>query len=295
MRLEDLIDSYRSLKSEQTTADRHLIKYLAIATVSCYETFFRTIVKDFIDFGSPYSDNIIKLDQLNIKIDFDTLHAIQSQFITLGDLISHLLPFNNLKDIDRNMSIITGKSFLKSLKSYRSKSLFIDDTEKNYFTKNINTIISSIEKVFELRHIFCHEFNNNINFDSEVLLTNIIDCKVFINYASDYFTNILYPNLPQTQGEMNIYSLENFMALDNELDNLINEIKTTNNAGFINIKLFDKSIVYWKKYRQLAAECAAYYAKGGSVYSLEYNTKMSSLTQEKLRLLKTEFSRLLAL
>src|SRR5678815_4581745 len=70
-----------------------LLKYIPIATVACFEAFFKSTVREIVDFGKPYSDNVANYNQSkNIKLDFDVVAAIQTKTLTVGEFVAHLLP-----------------------------------------------------------------------------------------------------------------------------------------------------------------------------------------------------------
>ena len=118
--------------------EEEILKYIPISTVSCIEAFFRTVYAELIHHGKPFTDNMEKLNELkNTKLDFEILKAIQYKAFTLGEFISHVLPLNNLNDINRVLSILMNIDFLDSLKNYDPKTIY-DDVLKNHLKENID-------------------------------------------------------------------------------------------------------------------------------------------------------------
>jgi len=93
---------------------------------------------------------------------------------------------------------------------------------------------------------------------------------------------------------MNMQSAEEFAELDKALAQLITEIKSKaeekGNILDFDLKIFDKAIRSWKKYRKDSAECAASPVMGGSMYSGLYSSAMASKTREKIESLKNEYA-----
>jgi hypothetical protein len=189
-------------------SNNELLKYIPIATVACFESFFRSIIKDLIDYGKPYNENATQFNQSrNVKLDFDIILAIQSKNLTIGEFISHILPCNNFDDINSNLSTLIKIDFLESIKKYKRKSILEDVNENSkIFRDNSNQIISDIKRTFELRHIFCHEFTANIKIDKDEIFRCFQNSRIFLNHINDFIWNLLHPNAPETQTEMNIKS-----------------------------------------------------------------------------------------
>ncbi len=275
--------------------DKELIKYIPIATVACFEAFFRSVYKELIDFGKPFCDNVIKFNQSkNVKFDFDIINAIQSKVVTVGEFVSHILPCNNLEDINLNLSLLANIDFLEQIKKFQRKNNFEQvNVKANNFIENFEQIIVDIKRIFELRHIFCHEFATNININKEEILRCFINSKTFLNQTNDFIWNLLYPNAPETQVDMNIQASELFQKADVELTELIIAIKEAANEQAymtLNIELFDKSILNWKSYRDTKAELDASFVDGGSMYPTIYSNSLASTTKEKIESLKEEYA-----
>ncbi|WP_300599137.1 lysozyme inhibitor LprI family protein [Niabella sp.] len=293
-RLEQLETIVTQYLTNNQNANVELVKYVPIATVACFESFFRSVIKELIDSGKPYNENAIQFNQSkNIKFDFDIILAIQSKRVTIGEFISHILPCNNLNDINSNLSTLTNGDFLDSLKKYKRKSLFEDVNKiSKAFRDNSSQIISDIKRTFELRHIFCHEFSANVKVDISEVLRCLRNCRIFLKHVDDFIWNLLHPNAPETQQDMNIKSGKDFELLDNELSELIKTIKQLrgeNQLGFIHPLLFDKSIEEWKKYRDAKAEADSANYTGGTIYPTIYANSRTWTTKEKIASLKEEF------
>jgi hypothetical protein len=106
--IQDLEENDGRFKNE-------LLRYVPISMVACFEAFFKSAVRDLIDFGCPFSDNVRKFNQAqNIKLDFDVLGAIQAKSLTIGELVAHILPYNNLSDVNSNLTTLLGYDFYRN-------------------------------------------------------------------------------------------------------------------------------------------------------------------------------------
>ncbi|WP_417942775.1 lysozyme inhibitor LprI family protein [Flavobacterium sp. RS13.1] len=293
-RLNDIEYAFNENLNYNGDFNRELLKYIPIATVACFEAFFRSVYKELIDFGKPFSENAIKFNQSkNVKFDFEIINAIQTKIVTVGEFISHILPCNNFDDINANLSTLAGVDFLEQIKKFNQESIYenINETSKE-FIENSNQIIFDIKRTFELRHIFCHEFATNLKLDQDEIFRCYNSCKIFLDQINNFIWHLLYPNAPQTQSEMNSQAMDDFEKSENNLSELISTIKKakTDNSDFdINVVLFDKSVEQWKNYRKSKADLDSSFVEGGSMYPLLYNSSLTETTKEKIESLKKEF------
>lgn len=152
-RVHPLVRGFRSLK---TLNPKHVsfrdewLKYGAIGYVACIEGCFRLLFADLINHGPPFSENITGFK--DIKVGVEAVVAIHSEKVTLGEFISHLLPVNNVSDINGNMSIVLGIDFLKHLKK-QPVSKYNPKPFEDVFPDSIGMV----ERLFQIRHLYCHE------------------------------------------------------------------------------------------------------------------------------------------
>jgi hypothetical protein len=298
-RLNDIEDALSKFVEYNGDLNSELLKYIPISTVACFESFFRSTVKEIVDFGKPFSDRVADFNQSkNIKLDFDVVAAIQTKTLTVGEFVAHMLPYNNYNDINSNISTLIGADFSNELKEYRPASEFLDESiELDDFQERFSEILESIKRIFELRHIFCHEFATNLIIDKEQIISDFKNCKFFLEHTNRFIWHTLYPNEPIAQTDMNIAAYEKFELKNLELETLIKFIKAKSNnedeLEMFDDKLFDKSVEIWEKYRDSVANYKASFVEGGSLYPLIYGNALTSITEEKIESMQKEFEILL--
>jgi hypothetical protein len=293
--LNSIGDAFNDHINYNRPSCKELLKYIPISTIACFEAFFRSMIKDLIDSGKPFCDNVIEFNQSkNVKFDFDIVTAIQRKQVTIGDFISHILPLNSFEDINSNISTIIGMDFTAMLKTYKDESFFDYKKEiSNQFIERADEIIKDIKRTFELRHIFCHEFATNVVIDKVEILRLYQNAKIFIIQSDNLIWSLTNPDYPKTQSEMNNQVIQKFNKTETELSNLILMIKETSIEDSwtpVNRELFDKTIIAWKEYRKVKAEVDASYYDNGSIYPLIYNNSMRKTTLEKIDSLKSEYA-----
>jgi uncharacterized protein YecT (DUF1311 family) len=297
-RLDDIEEAFNENLNYNGEYNKELVKYIPIATVACFEAFFRSVYKELIDFGKPFSDNVVKFNQSkNVKFDFDIVNAIQTKTVTAGEFVSHILPCNNYDDINSNLSTLAGIDFTKEIKTFKKDSIFDQVNENSeQFIENSNQIILDIKRTFELRHIFCHEFATNLKIDKTEILRCFISSKIFLNQTNNFIWDLLYPNTPETQTDMNIKASEDFEEVDNELSKLLEKIKQASKEEIYFIldnTALDEIILEWKKYREAKAKFDSSMFTGGTMYPLIYSSSLTITTKEKIESLKIEYETIL--
>jgi hypothetical protein len=126
------------------------LKYGVVGYVACIEGYFRLLIADLIDSGFAFSGNIANFKDL--KFDVDSVLAIHSRKITLGEMVAHLVPLNNFQEIAKNLSVILGLDFIKYLKEHP-----LSQWNPEPFEKVFPKFFSGIEELFRLRHVYAHE------------------------------------------------------------------------------------------------------------------------------------------
>ena len=115
-RLSDIEYALKEFSEYNGNFNVELLKYIPISTVACFEAFFNSTIREIIDFGKPYSDNVAKFNHSkNVKLDFEVVAAIQTKTLTVGEFVAHLLPYNNLEEINTNIKVIRHTTLLISL------------------------------------------------------------------------------------------------------------------------------------------------------------------------------------
>ena len=152
-RRHPLVDGFRALKSLKRAIKfrDEWLKYGAIGYIACIEGYFKMLFADLINLGPPFSENIKKFNDISFKID--SVVAIYSNQVNLGEFIAHLLSIHSVSDINHHMSVIIGRDFLDFLYSEPTDIDFNPKPVKEVFPQ----IIPDLEDLFKLRHVYCHE------------------------------------------------------------------------------------------------------------------------------------------
>ena len=162
MNLNTIIESLDQLDSILTEDPfsnlSETLPYFPIRLVACFEGYFRLVYADLIDQVPQFQDNAASRFN-DIRFTLETAISLRHHSVSLGDFIAHLLPTSNLEDINRNVSYITSRDFLENFKATRPSVYPFVQTAllPEWEVDEDARIISGVKRIFELRHVFCHE------------------------------------------------------------------------------------------------------------------------------------------
>jgi hypothetical protein len=131
--------------NQLTVMQQEFLRYASVGAIAFVEGYFKGLIRELVDLGSPYRDNIVNIKEL--KLTTNILVALHSGKATLGEFISHFISISSLKDVDKCMSAILGIEFIKQLK----QNVEIEDET-----------LAGVSRAFELRHIIAHELAPNV-------------------------------------------------------------------------------------------------------------------------------------
>jgi len=256
-----------------------IYRYCPVGLVACIESYFREVVKELIDSGNPYFE---RASQLNIeKYDFNIVSAIQGQIVTLGDIISHLISINNINDINKTMCKLLDEDFFKVLKNveehypWKSRS----SRSNKRVISDINVIINDLKKIFEIRHIICHEFAFQIKISKEEAISFIDSVELFLSATNFLITEILFKEIPDTQYERNIYFNEKYKTANKQMEKLLDDAKSIFDQE--RLSNFKKLQSVWESYRDNDAKFVADYYKGGTIQPQVLSQRLLYLTEKR--------------
>lgn len=283
-----LISDLESLKIDliNNKSENEFIKYVPIAVVACYETFFKIIFAEFIDHGEPYLTNTYKLQyERKIEIDYKTIMALHGKKLSLGDLFAFSLKYSTFDTIKSNFAIILGenKDLFKELENISTFDLYDkskQDEDILLIKSKIDEIVKDVYKIYNFRHIYSHEFNssNRITVDDAIKLIN--SAILFLKAIERLMWDTIYKGQPVTQCEMNQYSGD--LMTDSEIklkevENSLADILGEYNSEFQEIQTL------WRTFRDTNSRFLADFGgKGGSIWPTLFASYMTQTTDKRI-------------
>lgn len=269
---------------QRDEANVEFLRYVPVALVACYEGFFRLAVKEFIDTGSPYLERAAKLSG-GMKFDFEMLTILHNKKFTIGEVIAHNLSWSNLANINANMSPLMDSDFLTELRSvYNRVDHEVHGSPKTPILSEPDVTYKYVERLFELRHVICHEIASGFEFSPDELEACYSHGVRFLDAAIELINCTLQPDAPLTQADINASAISRREAAQQSLLDLIQEYQSMLDESRVTAFLAVNEA--WENYVELASQFDADRAKGGSIWPTLYSGAAERLTRERIHYLQ---------
>lgn len=269
--LEVEVDLYDLAELCQKTEGSKLLEYVPVKIVACFEQFFRDEYKEIL--YNPKTKKRLKDVETfkNAKFDFDILGAFEDNTISLSDYLSYLVPCSRLEDINNALSQLLQIKFLEEI----SKK------------KKGKQILQTVNEVFRLRHVYCHEVPFKDAITKEMASRFISDACDFLEYSDDTIRNALYSDNRSLMEELEIAKTD-FEKTDKELEELLEQIRSNQNKE----SLFYNDLSFidnWKEYREVRAKSESSVNHGESYLPQYYYRSMERATRTLIKELREDF------
>lgn len=291
-----VLETAISQVGEDSANSREFLKHIPVALVSLMESFFRSTLIKFIETDEQYLANAKKLFEDNkIKIDFDILQNIQKHEFNIGEVISHHISFSKFENITEVFkTLFNGKNFIEELMQYApSKSNGERKANAASFVSHKDRVITELKKMFALRNIICHEMAQNTNVSKADALEFYKATRIFVIQVKNYSYDLLFPDVLVTDPVKIKAAKEAFLAMERELEDLINGIKQKPLSFYgekIDIDSFLESHELWKRHRDLLFKSLQKdYELYKVFYAVDYYTDLKEYTFEQIDFLKAQF------
>lgn len=258
------------------------LKYIIVNLVSIIESFTRSSVKRLIDFGEPFFDNSKIFFDSKLKIDFDSFKHIHQREFTVGEFVSHQISCSNIEDFLGAFKIVLGDDLFKFLSKidipnqrivFKNRvKMFVD--ERNNFTV--------IQKIFEMRHIICHENSLRLNIDEKLVRQGYAIISTLLKICGDGILYVLDNTTFMTLKDQVASQQTKLENLKIELGKLLKKIELSPQTAWeerINLETFLESQVLWERFALKHAETMS------DVFIKHRNSDANDLSKKELELM----------
>ena len=270
----------KTIKTVSPTDDE-VFKYFPVAMVACFEAYFKLAIAEIIDRRSDLKKNAVSSFAKNIKIDIEALSKMNDVGISIGELVAHNLQYSSFEKIEEQMSIVLASSFKEKISTVHNRYLVeVHGAQIVPIVEDVDKAWESVRRIFELRHIICHELANQEIFDNNEIIEAFTDCVQVLNAVDEIVGNVLEPNYPLTQIEINEQSVKDLELKSDELQSLKESILKLLEQK--DIEQFMKADESWTDYAFQWAEFESRYYEGGSIHFSVRNFTLIEMYSEHL-------------
>lgn len=196
-----------------------LVRYFPIAVVATIDGYFRARLASLIDSGEPFLSNAI-VAYPNVTLDTQLAVAIAAKKVSLGELLTNSFNISSFESLIQIVSRVTGsRDFLKQLEEIKPSHL--DTKERDRVIRDPKTTWGQLGRVFELRHILCHELAADLEIDDSDTRTLLITAQQFMSASAAWFEKLENPNPPLSREQRLRRARESLSSAERQLENQI--------------------------------------------------------------------------
>jgi uncharacterized protein YecT (DUF1311 family) len=255
-------------------------RYYPVALVACMEAFFRSLIAELIDHGTPYADRSQELVR-SLKFDYAAIRGIQGKRVSLGELIAFSLPFSAMAHIEGPMSTLLEQPFFSRLVTVG------DHWEATVNRKPVAPIILNLDAVkrttvrlFEVRHIVAHEVPSGEVFRRDEVSAFFSNTLLLLQASNWLMYELLTPGAPLQQQAMNAEAANRLREATDELQLRVQQIAEGLTGAWK--EEFLAAQAAWEEYARRHAAYVSGHYRGGSLEPLERANVGLWLTQQRL-------------
>jgi uncharacterized protein YecT (DUF1311 family) len=255
--------------------------WVPVRAVTLLEVFLRRWLERLIDTGSPYVERAAKLN-LNLKFDFPIAKSLQGGVITIGELFAHSVPLSEMTSICATFDKILEGDLFEAIRNTRDRWEEKQSGQQGKpIISDIDAVRASMARLLEVRHILVHEFPLEAPCTDAELLVLVDHAALFLHAADEHFANLIFPDYPMTQSEMNDQATQEHASATEELEKICAQVKDS--TGSEEIYEVQK---HWNAFKEAEAERQAQRHLGGSIRGMLYSLAAGQLTKARTRELK---------
>lgn len=274
------ISNIRMSLKESKELHTELLRHYPVALVATIESYFRIATANLIDAGTPWLDNAANLISKE-RIKFETVKSFQGKLITIGDYVGATISISNLASLNNIMTTILNRDFLKVLAAVHDRWAAQGmTTQPPPIITNADATYECVEKIFQLRHILCHEFASLEKITREEIEQAVHHVDQFLRASEQLVADTIFPNAPLNQTEMNLYTFKQAEESKAKLQEVEKQLLDV---------LDDKEKAHYQKIQgiwdALRSESVAFVGNqyvGGSIRPMKHNLESKNLTDERI-------------
>lgn len=195
----------RSLQAIGPSGDSELYRHFPVASIAVLEGHFKATVATIVNTGSPYFERGLVLAKDRLKSAIDIVPLLHRKTVTIGDVISHVIPFNSVASLESAFCTLIGDDFKKLIAGAQSPH----EVRNNYanpsiLVPSVADLWCALSLAFERRHILAHEAATKFLISFQDAQEAVESCALFVCALDAVMWATIWKDQPLTQYEMNV-------------------------------------------------------------------------------------------
>ncbi|TKW65416.1 MAG: DUF1311 domain-containing protein [Paracoccus denitrificans] len=281
----ELVGQISALRAEVDAiagiAPLHL-QFAPIRLVTILEVFLREVIAELIDGDDAIFERAEKLVK-GTKIDLAFAAHVDRRELTIGDFVAHTVSLSAVDGIMSILDTLIG-GFAGKLQAVHPR--WTEEMEKwplPPIVADYNAMMTSLARLFEVRHVLTHELPTGTVFDSEELPVLIDATSTFVEATDWSVIEALSGSVPQTQIGMNIVAAEDLRSEEEELEATLEQVSA---LPGIDGDALQELQAAWVDFANRHASLLASQVEGGSMYPHLWAGEKASLVRDRITQLK---------
>lgn len=256
--------------------------FYVIRAVTILEVFTRNRLMRLEDHDSRFAQRAATLLK-DHRIDFDLLQSIQGRAITLGDIVGHSVQVNTFGQIIDHFKTLLDLPLpdllAKAVDRWRTE---IKKLPPEPIIPDYNTMAGHLTRLFEVRHILCHELPTKPVYAESEVAQFIQHAAAFADALEAVLDFEMYGLTPLTQTDMNINAAEKLRAKEAEMATLVESISSEISLVDGELDALKDSQEKWFAHRNAYCDFATLLSQGGTIRPLLWGIEAQEMTESRI-------------
>lgn len=253
------------------------VEFIPIRLVTTLEVFLRGVISELINGREEYFERGEKLAK-GAKIDLAFAAHLNRRELTIGDFVAHTVSLNSVDAVLSVLDTLLGGFPAKLKVAHPRWSEEADDWPLPPIIEDYDTMVASLARLYEVRHILTHELPRIAVLDPEELQHLAAATRAFIAATDWVVVEALHGAVPRTQTAMNVSAGSDLHQEEARLAETLREVAEIKGVDSDALHALQKG---WTEWADAQAALVASQVEGGSMYPMIWATEKTVLTRER--------------
>jgi len=278
MALVHQIDSLCSGASIEAISTSEFLQFIPIRLVTLLEVFLRDVIAELVDGGDEYFQQAEKLVK-GAKFDFAFAAHVNRHELTIGDFVAHAVSLNRVDAVFSALGTLLDGYSAKLKVAHPRWTEERDDWPLPPIIDDYDTMVASLDRLYEVRHILAHEMPQTSIFKPEEVQEFAAAAKAFITATDWVVVEVLHGAVPRTQAAMTESSGNDLILEEKRLAEVLSDVATLDGIDMDSLRALQND---WEKWADAQAALVASQVEGGSMQPMIWASEKMVLTRERI-------------
>jgi uncharacterized protein YecT (DUF1311 family) len=259
-----------------------------VRAISLFEVFTRSWVRAIVEGSTAFAERAIPLIQ-TAKPDYRLVISITNKIVTFGDIVAHTVPVSNLEHVVSVFETLCDKKMPALLRVAVDRwETEVENKPATPIIDDYDVVCANVSKLFELRHMVCHEVPK-LGSGSSMFADVGIQLKaltVLMHAFEEVLTNELFGKPPLTQSAMNERASKDYEEENLKMNVVLGALRDRYGSDARRLKLLNTAQSAWERYRKLQAIVQHDPIGEGSIGPMMRSFEAMEITKERTERLR---------